>query len=124
MPRIHDLSLALRPTSMERRELVLRSRPHDEALCWLLDAGVRAIGCDAESLEGPVAPMLEALRAGRPEQFFPLHYAGRDRPFCFIEKMDLSGLTRPTGFKVAAFPIKLERCGAAWTRAVAFVEVE
>jgi hypothetical protein len=25
------------------------------------------------------------------------------------------------GFKVAAFPIKLERCSAAWTRAVALV---
>jgi kynurenine formamidase len=93
-----------------------------QALCWLLDAGVRALGCDAESLEGPTAPMLERLRAGRPEEFFPLHYAGRDRPFCFIEKMDLSGLSHPTGFKLAAFPIKLEGGGAAWTRAVAFVE--
>lgn len=93
-----------------------------EALLWLLDQGVRVIGCDAESLDGPVGPMVEALKAGRPEGFFPVHYAGRERPFCLVHKLDLRGLVRARGFKVAAFPIKLEACGAAWTRAVALVE--
>jgi cyclase len=79
------------------------------------------IGCDSESLDGPVAPMIEALRAGKKDQFFPIHYAGRAREFCLIHKMDLSSLQCTHGFKVAAFPIKLERCGAAWTRAVALV---
>jgi kynurenine formamidase len=93
------------------------------AFSWLLDQGVRVIGCDSESLDGPVAPMLESLRAGRHKDFFPIHYAGREREFCLIHKMDLSGLPLPHGFKVAAFPVKLESCGAAWTRAVALVEV-
>src|SRR5919199_4982038 len=31
MVRIHDLSVALRPTSMESRELTLTRRTHDEA---------------------------------------------------------------------------------------------
>ena len=106
-PAFPDLSLAL-----ERK-----------AFSWLLDQGVRVIGCDAESLDGPVAPMLEALRAGRHGDFFPIHYAGREREFCLIHKMNLSGLPRPHGFKVAAFPVKLESCGAAWTRAVALVAV-
>ena len=92
------------------------------AFSWLLDQGVRVVGCDSESLDGPVAPMLEALRAGRKKAFFPIHYAGREREFCLIHKMDLSGLLRPHGFKVAAFPVKLANCGAAWTRAVALVE--
>lgn len=91
------------------------------ALSWLLDRGVRVIGCDAASLDGPAAAMVEALRAGRPEKFFPIHYHGREREFCLIEKMDLRGLVWPHGFKIAAFPIKLEGCGAAWTRAVALV---
>lgn len=91
------------------------------ALLWLLDQGIRVIGCDAESLDGPVKPMVEALRAGKRESFFPIHYAGREREFCLIQKMDLSRLPRPHGFKIAAFPIKLEGCGAAWTRAVALV---
>jgi kynurenine formamidase len=65
--------------------------------------------------------MLEALRAGKKGQFYPIHYAGQQREFCIIHKMDLSLLTCTHGFKVVAFPIKLERCGAAWTRAVALV---
>ena len=91
------------------------------AFLWLLDQGVRVIGCDSESLDGPTAPMIEALRAGKKESFFPIHYAGREREFCLIHKMDLSALPCAHGFKVVAFPIKLERCGAAWTRAVALV---
>lgn len=106
-PAFADLGVALEP----------------EAFLWLLDQGIRVVGCDAESLDGPVRPMVEALRAGKREKFFPIHYVGREREFCLIQKMDLSGLPRPHGFKIAAFPIKLEGCGAAWTRAVALVPV-
>jgi kynurenine formamidase len=88
---------------------------------WLLDEGVRVIGCDAESLDGPAEAMIAALRAGQKERFYPIHQAGRTREFCLIHKMDLSALPRPHGFKIAAFPIKLEKCSAAWTRAVALV---
>jgi kynurenine formamidase len=93
-----------------------------ESTRFLLDQGVRVIGCDAESLDGPSGPMVEAARAGRPEALFPIHYLGRDREFCLIHKLDLSRLDRQRGFKVAAFPVKLEGCGAAWTRAVALVK--
>ena len=82
------------------------------------------IGCDSESLDGPVTPMVEALRAGRKDDFYPIHYAGREREFCLIHKMDLSSLPFTHGFKVVAFPIKLEHCSAAWTRAVALVTKE
>ncbi len=95
-----------------------------EAFRWLLEQGVRVVGCDQESLEGPLGPMLEGVRTGDAGALYPIHYLGREREFCLIEKMDLSGLARPTGFKVAAFPIKLERAGASWTRAVALVRKE
>jgi len=104
-PGFSDLGMALAPT----------------ALSWLLDQGIKVIGCDAESLDGPTQPMVEALRNGKPGNFFPIHYAARNREFSLIHKMNLSGLPQPTGFKVAAFPIKLEGCGAAWTRAVALM---
>lgn len=65
--------------------------------------------------------MIEALRAGKKEQFYPIHQLGREREFCLIHKMDLSALQVTHGFKLAAFPIKLEKCGAAGTRAVALV---
>ncbi len=106
-PAFADLASALEPS----------------ALFWLLDQGIRVIGCDAESLDGPAQPMIEALRAGNRKSFFPIHYAAREREFCLIHKMSLSGLPQPTGFKVAAFPIKLESCGAAWTRAVALTPI-
>lgn len=92
-----------------------------EAFRWLLDQGVRVIGCDGESIDGPITPMIDALRAGKKEQFYPIHRLGREREFCLIHKMDLSGLAATHGFKIAAFPIKLEKCGAAWTRAVELV---
>jgi kynurenine formamidase len=94
-----------------------------EAFLWLLDQGVRLIGCDAESLDGPVGPMAEALKSGKQENFFPVHYAGRDREFCLVHKLNLSGLPGARGFKVAAFPVKIEGCGASWTRAVALVDM-
>jgi kynurenine formamidase len=94
-----------------------------EAFLRLLDQGVRVIGCDAESLDGPVSPMLEALRSGKKESFFPIHYAGRAREFCLIHKMDLSSLPCTYGFKVVAFPVKLERCSASWTRGGSCAEV-
>jgi len=100
-------------------DLSVRLEPN--AFLWLLAQGIRVIGCDSESLDGPTAPMVEALKAGRKDDFFPIHYAGREREFCLIHKMDLSSLGRTHGFKVVAFPIKLERCGASWTRAVALV---
>ena len=104
-PGFANLSVALEP----------------KALFWLLDQGIRVIGCDAESLDGPAQPMVEALRNGKPANFYPIHYAAREREFCLIHKMNLSGLPQASGFKVAAFPIKLEGCGAAWTRAVALM---
>ena len=93
-----------------------------DAFQWLLDQGVRVVGCDAESLDGPSESMVEAARSGHPEAFFPIHYLGRERQFCLVHKMDLSRLDRQHGFKVAAFPVRLEGCGAAWTRAVALVK--
>ncbi|HWP56990.1 MAG TPA: cyclase family protein [Candidatus Acidoferrales bacterium] len=93
-----------------------------EAFVWLLDQGIRVIGCDAETLDGPVLPMVEALRKGAKENFYPIHYAGREREFCLISKMDLSRLAQARGFKIVAFPIKLEGLSGAWTRAVALLE--
>lgn len=92
------------------------------ALDWLLDQGVRSIGSDCEAIDGPVRTMFASLASGDPTPFFPIHYAGRQRAFCLIAKMNLEDLPRTHGFKVAAFPIKLEGCSAAWTRAVALVK--
>ena len=49
-----------------------------------------------------------------------MHYAGRDKEYLHIEKLsNLKSLSKPHGFKVAAFPIKVEGGTGGWTRAVA-----
>jgi kynurenine formamidase len=50
------------------------------------------------------------------------HFAGIEREYCQVEKLaNLGELPRASGFKVACFPIKVERGSAGWARVVAFV---
>ncbi|MBI3968932.1 MAG: hypothetical protein HY329_25110 [Chloroflexi bacterium] len=48
---------------------------------------------------------------------------GREREYLQIEKVhNLAALPGPTGFKVAAFPIKIEGASGAWCRCVAILD--
>ena len=47
-----------------------------ESLMWLLDQGMKLIGTDAFTLDIPVPKMVEELKKGSKEAFFPIHYAG------------------------------------------------
>ena len=48
------------------------------------------------------------------------HYVGKEKEYSHIENLaNLEKIGRPYGFKVAVFPIKIERAGGAWVRAVA-----
>jgi cyclase len=91
------------------------------AFAWLLEQGVQTVGTDTASLDGPLPPMIAALRDGRPDAFFPVAYLAREAEAVVIGQLDLEGLDVQRGFKIAAFPVKLEGGGAAWCRAVAFV---
>lgn len=92
-----------------------------ESLGWLLDQGIKLIGTDAYTLDIPIYKMVEELKKGNTESFFPVHYAGRQREYIHAEKLsNLAALSKPTGFKVAMFPIKIEDGAGGWTRAVAF----
>jgi len=54
---------------------------------------------------------------------WPAHFLGREREYCHIEKMaNLDKIPKPFGFKVACFPIKVEKASAGWVRAVAIIE--
>jgi kynurenine formamidase len=88
---------------------------------FLVDAGVKLIGIDAWGLDRPFDVMIEDARAGR-AQFWESHLLGREKEYCQIERLaNLEALPRPTGFTVAAFPVKLERASAGWARVVAIV---
>lgn len=93
---------------------------HRDSLWWLLDQGIRMIGTDSYTLDTPIPRMVEKLRGGNKADFFPVHYGGREREYVHTEKLyNLKGLSRPWGFKIAIFPIKLEAASGSWTRAVA-----
>jgi kynurenine formamidase len=93
------------------------------ATAWLVDQGVRIIGIDAWGLDRPFDVMAEEARAGDRSQLWESHYFGAEREYLQIERLaNLASLPRPHGFLVAAFPCKIERASAAWTRVVAIVE--
>lgn len=93
-----------------------------EAVFWLLDRGVRVIGIDGYSLDKPFAVMAAEFRQHGLAAFFPSHYAGRDREYCQIEKLCNLELLPPSGFTVAAFPVKVAGAGGGWVRAVAILD--
>lgn len=90
----------------------------------LLDLGVRVIGTDAFSLDAPFTWMIrEFQETGRHEVLWPAHFAGRQRPYCQIERLaNLESLPSAHGFRVCAFPVKIAGGGAGWARVVAMVD--
>ena len=108
----------LKQPGYENRHAGLRR----DATEYLVDRGVRLIGIDAWGIDRAVDVMVEDARAGR-AQVWESHLLGREKPYLQIERLaNLDRLPRPTGFTVYAFPFKLERASAAWTRAVAIFE--
>ena len=91
---------------------------------WLLDRGIRMIGIDAYSLDTSCPIMVERFKAGDRNALWPAHFRlGREREYIQCEKLgNLQALPRPHGFKVAMFPVKIERASGAWTRAVAIFD--
>jgi kynurenine formamidase len=93
-----------------------------EATEFLVDSGVHLIGIDAWGLDRPFPIMVEDAKAGR-AQIWESHLLGREKPYLQIERLaNLDQLPAATGFTVVAFPFKLERASAAWTRVVAIVD--
>ena len=62
-------------------------------------------------------------RQNRAETYLPAHRLGHKREYLHMESLtNLDKLPAPFGFKVAAFPIKVEGASGAWVRAVAIYE--
>lgn len=88
----------------------------------LLDAGVRVVGTDSDSFDGPFQRMLERfLETGDSSLLWPCHMLGRQRPYYQLERLGGLDHLPPTGFFVFALPLLIEGATAAWTRAVALV---
>lgn len=94
-----------------------------ELLFWFLDQGVKVIGTDGWSLDKPIKYMRQDYLEGDKNAIWPIHFAGREREYCHIEKLaNLDLLPKPYGFTLYAFPIKIMRASAAWCRPVAIYE--
>jgi len=89
---------------------------------WLIERGVRVMGIDAWGWDRPFEVMVDEVKRGIKGRVWEAHYTGKEREYCHLENLtNLESIPRPFGFKVAVFPIKVERASGAWVRAVAFV---
>lgn len=92
-----------------------------EAVIWLIQQGIKMITTDAFSLDIPIPRMVEKFRAGDKDSYFPVHRVGREVEYVHAEKVVNLHLLPPTGFKVALFPVKINKASGAWCRAVAII---
>ena len=97
-----------------------------EATEYLVDSGIKIIGIDAWGFDRPAMSMLsDFLKTRDNTHIFPAHFVGRKKEYCHIEKLtNLESIPRPFGFKVACFPVKIERASAGWCRVVAITGEE
>ncbi len=81
------------------------------------------IGVDMYGFDRKFEDMAREFReTGDGRVIWEAHFAGIEREYCQIEKLaNLDKIPRPTGFKVACFPIKVQGASGGWCRPVAFV---
>ena len=94
-----------------------------ESTLWLVEQGIKVIGVDMYGFDRKFADMAEEFReTGDGRVIWEAHFAGIEREYCQIEKLaNLAQIPRPTGFKVACFPVKVQGASGGWCRPVAFV---
>jgi kynurenine formamidase len=125
--RLKPLDIVMLMTGRDRflgsREYFEQPGMTRESTLWLTAQGVRVIGIDAYGFDRRFEDMAEDFRrTGDASGLWEAHFAGLEREYCQIEKLvNLHQIPRPTGFKVACFPIKVERASGGWCRAVALV---
>ncbi|MBI4252401.1 MAG: cyclase family protein [Candidatus Tectomicrobia bacterium] len=95
-----------------------------EATEYLLDRGVRIIGIDAFGYDRPFSFQIPEFKAGDRRALMPCHHIlGRRREYLQIEQMaNMGKIPKPHGFKIACFPVNVEKASGAWVRPVAIVD--
>ncbi len=92
------------------------------ATLWLVEQGIRVVGTDGWSWDAPFShTRLRVQETGDAGLIWEGHRVGRDRMYCQIEKLHGLEALPADGFTVAAFPVKVHRGSAGWTRAVAIL---
>jgi kynurenine formamidase len=94
-----------------------------EATLYLTSRGVRVAGIDAWGWDAPFAHMRARwLETRDPSIIWEGHKAGREIPYCHMEKLCNLEQLPADGFTVACFPHKVKGGSAGWTRAVALFD--
>ncbi len=94
-----------------------------EATLWLTGQGVRLVGTDAWSWDAPLDSIAEQFRkTGDRSLIWEGHKAGAAQAYCQIEKLCNLDQLPPYGFRVSAFPVKIDRASAGWARVVAMLD--
>ncbi len=92
------------------------------ATLWLAEQGIRVVGTDGWSWDAPFSHTRRRVaETGDASLIWEGHRVGRDRAYCQIEKMANLDQLPADGFLISAFPVKLHRGSAGWTRAVAIL---
>jgi kynurenine formamidase len=94
-----------------------------EATLFLLNQGVRVTGTNGWSWDAPFSYTARRFaQSGDASIIWEGHKAGREIGYCHMEKLSNLDALPDHGFKVACFPVKIEKASAGWTRAVAIIE--
>ncbi len=96
----------------------------EESTLWLIEQGSRVMGIDTWGWDRPFAAIKEEFdRTQNKGLLWTAHKAGIKKEYCHIEKLaNLDKLPRPTGFKVACFPVRLTGGSAGWARVAAIFD--
>ncbi len=92
-----------------------------EATRWLWEQGVRVVGIDAWGWDAPLRLQANLARErGEAGILWSAHQL--DLPYSQIERLTNLAALPKTGFRVACFPLKIERASAAPARVVAILD--
>ena len=93
------------------------------ATLWLLEQGVRLVGIDGWSWDAPFSHTKRRVDAtGDASLIWEGHRAGREIGYSHMEKLNNLESLPADGFEIVAFPVKIHRASAGWTRAVAILQ--
>ncbi|MFH1504918.1 MAG: cyclase family protein [Candidatus Omnitrophota bacterium] len=92
------------------------------AIDYLLDKEIKIFGVDTMGIDRPYKFMMaEFLKTKNTKVLWPAHFYGRKREFIHIERLANLESLPDYGFKIACFPVKIRKTGAAWARVVGMV---
>lgn len=94
-----------------------------DATMYLTGKGVRLVGTDAWSWDAPFVHTARKYATTKDASIvWEGHKAGRETPYCQIEKLANLEKLPATGFTVVAFPVTVKGGSGGWTRAVAILD--